>query len=759
MHALIVGDTMSLSPWKERLGDQVPEALGREIDIFETQMELRQQDKLDEKMFAETRLRRGVYGQRYDNGQRHDGVSTKTLKFPTSNLTKGPSTEWDAPGMMRIKIPMGIMSNWQMEVIAELAEEYSDGILHVTTRQDIQLHFVHIDDTPDLMRRLSACGITTREACGNSVRNVTACPLAGVCQDEPFDVTPYADAFTYYFLGHRDVQDFGRKFKVAFSGCQQHACGLANFHCLGAIAQTREVNGRTQRGFKLLVGGGLGAVPRQAQVLEEFVTEEELLPLSQAVCRVFARLGEKENRARARLKFLVKKLGVEEFSRLVRDERASIPDDERWTAFLDDLHKTEDGPIKPGSQLELNGLSPEFLVWHKSNVHLQRQSGYAVATVRLPLGDITSTQTRELATIARRYTGDTIRTTVEQNLVMRWVPVGDLPLLHKDLQGAALADPGAGTISDITACPGTDTCKLGISASRGLAAVLEDHLAAKAANAHPDVTRLRVKTSGCFNSCGQHHVADIGFLGVSRNLAGRRVAHYQLVVGGEWANNGGSYGLAIGAFPSKRIPAVLDCITEHWIAEREEGEGFQDYMSRLGRAHIKGILEHLKPVPTYEEDRSFYTDWGDSREYTIGDIGVGECAGEVVSLADFGLASSEREAFEAQLYLDSKDAYQASQTAYRSMLSAAKALIRIQFLDVKNDPDEIISEFKTRLFDTKLFHDPFAGAKFANYLLKRHSEPPAEDVSLEDAHQQIEEALLFIEAAHACYDRIQEQGA
>ncbi|HIN86411.1 MAG TPA: nitrite/sulfite reductase [Myxococcales bacterium] len=750
---------MSLRTWKNRLNNQIPSELGRDIDIFETQMELRQQDKLDEKLFAEIRLRRGAYGQRYDNGQRHDGLKTTPLAFPSNKLSKGPSTLWDAPGMMRIKIPMGVMSNKQLEVLAELAEEYSDGILHVTTRQDIQLHFVHIEDTPDLMRRLAVCGITTQEACGNSVRNVTACPLAGVCHDEPFDVTPYADAFTYYFLGHRDVQDFGRKFKVAFSGCAQHACGLANFHCIGAVARTRQVNGKEERGFELFVGGGLGAVPRQAQVLEEFVSEDEMLPVSQAICRVFARLGEKENRARARLKFLVKKVGIEEFTRLVREERASIPDDEKWLTFLGDLHKNKEKTLKPDSTLSLENLSAEFLAWHKSNVHLQRQEGYAVATIRLPLGDLTSTQSRGLAIVAGRFTGDTIRTTVEQNLVLRWVSVGDLPELYEALNEIGLADPGAGTISDITACPGTDTCKLGISASRGLAAVLEERLAKQTDSMHPDVSSLRVKTSGCFNSCGQHHVADIGFLGVSRNVGGRRVAHFQLVLGGEWANNGGSYGLAIGAFPSKRIPEVVDCVTQHWIAERETSERIQDYVKRVGRAHIKGLLEHLREVPDYDQDKSFYTDWGDAREYTIGDIGVGECAGEVVSLADFGLAASEREAFEAQLYLDTKDAHKAADLAYRAMLSAAKALIRVQYIDVSDDADEIVSEFKTRFFDTRIFHDPFAGAKFANYLFKRHEEELLPEISLEDAHQQIEETLLFIEAAYGCHDRMQEQAS
>ncbi len=733
----------------------MPADLEREIDIFETQIELRKQGKIDEKVFAETRLRRGVYGQRYDNGQRHDGERTRELKFPCGSLTKGPETIWDAPGMERIKIPMGKLSIAQMEVLADVADEYSDSILHVTTRQDIQLHFVHVEDTLDMSRRLATVGITTREACGNSVRNVTACQFAGVCSDQGFDVTPYANALTYYLLGHRDTQDFGRKFKIAFSGCKPHPCGLANFHDIGAIAVTRTENGKVRRGFEFYVGGGLGSVPQPAKLLEEFVPEEELLPLSQAVCRVFARLGERKNRARARLKFVVQKLGIEEFRKVVAEERAKIPADERWTSYLGQLVEHDEKPLRPGRPLAAGAGSAAFQAWRATNIWKQAQPGYVTATVRLPLGDLTSSQMRALADVARKMTGDAVRLTVEQNLVFRWVPEGDLPELFDALMTIGLADAGAGGIADIVACPGTDTCKLGISASRGVAAALGEHLGPKVETLHPDVRKLHIKASGCFNSCSQHHVADLGFLGVSRNVGGRRVAHFQLVVGGEWANNGGTYGLAIGAFPSKRIPAVVDRLTAAWIAERGEGERLQDYIQRKGRAHIKEILDDLREVPAYEEDASFYTDWGDAREYTIGDMGVGECAGEVVTFSQFGLADSEREVFEAQLMLESGNVSRAASLAYHSMLSAARALVRIWNVDVPDDAEAIVSQFRTRLVDTQLFFDPFAGAKFANYLFRAY-ETARTDADREQAHRQIEEAQLFIEAAHACYDRVQQ---
>src|SRR5205823_13173812 len=287
--------------WKDKLADKVEHQLAEEIDVFETQMVLRRQGKLDEKIFAETRLRRGCYGQRYDNGHRHDGIRTQQLSL--SEVTKGPETLWDAPGMQRIKIPFGGLTPDQLDTLAELAEEYADSVLHVTTRQDFQLHYVHIEDTPTIFRRLGAVGITTREACGNSVRNVTACPLAGVCRGEVFDVSPYAKAVAYYLLGHPDTQDFGRKFKIAFSGCKSEACALVSMHDLGGIAATSEIDGKSQRGFELYVGGGLGAVPHQAKLFTEFLPEEELLPIARAIGRVFARLGEKKNRNKARLKF------------------------------------------------------------------------------------------------------------------------------------------------------------------------------------------------------------------------------------------------------------------------------------------------------------------------------------------------------------------------------------------------------------------------------------------------------------------------
>ncbi|MBC8132718.1 MAG: nitrite/sulfite reductase [Deltaproteobacteria bacterium] len=745
--------------WKEHLGPEVPEAWGREIDIFETQIELRKKGKIEEKLFAETRLRRGVYGQRYDNGQRHDGETTQNLVFPSGETTKGPVTLWDAPGMMRIKIPFGALTADQLDVLSDLAEEYSDRILHVTTRQDFQLHFVHIEDTPDLMRRLAAIGITTREACGNTVRNVTACPMAGVCQTEAFDVAPYASAMTFFLLGHDDTQNFGRKFKVAFSGCKDNPCGLTNFHDLGCIARTRvDEDGEIRRGFEFYVGGGLGSVPQNAQLFDAFLPEEELLPMAQAVSRVFGRMGEKANRGKARLKFLVKKLGIEEFKRIVLEERATLRPDPRWTAFLTNLHVTDEDPLHPPGKMPAGPYPADFVTadferWRASNVIPQRQPGYVMAVLTLPLGDMTSDQGRALATIARRFTGDALRTTADQNMILRWVSLADLPALYLALTKINLAGAGAGTITDITACPGTDTCKLGISSSRALAAELGRQLVSTGIADDPNARGLHIKASGCFNACGQHHVADIGFLGVSRNVNGHRVPHFQLVVGGQWTHNAGSYGLAIGAVPSKRVPEVVKRLTSRYAAERSEGEGFAAFVNRVGKKSIRALVEEMQVLPSYEQDRSYYSDWGDPREYTIDDMGVGECAGEVVPVVEMGLAASEREIFEAQVLLDEGNQKGAVKRAYSAMLEAARSLTREKNPNLGTNPDEVVAEFRKYFYDTQLFFDPYAGGKFAQYFFRVHEEHQNADTQ-EAVHQLIEEATLFVDAAHQCYARL-----
>ena len=740
--------------WKEALVGKLPSELGREIDVFEQQMELRKQGKIDEKVFAETRLRRGIYGQRYDNGQRHDGKRAQKLRLPAVSL-KGPDTFWDAPGMMRIKIPFGGVTPEQLEVLADLSEEYADGVAHITTRQDVQFHFVHIDDTPSLMRRLAAVGITTREACGNAVRNVTACPLAGVCRDEAFDTTPYAKACSRFLMGHPDTQDFGRKFKIAFSGCQEHPCGLVTMHDMGAIAKTKIIDGQAKRGFEFYAGGGLGAVPYKAKLFDEFLPEQELLPMAQAISRVFARLGEKRNRARARIKFLIANLGIDKFRSLVLEERQKLPDDPRWTAHLGSINGQMETALKPGVNLNGSERPEGFDAWYATNVYKQRQPGYVSATVTLPLGDLSADQLRALADIARRFVKDTLRTTVEQNILFRWLSEADLPEFYRAIHAIGLGAADAATIVDVTACPGTDTCKLGIASSRGLARELRYRLGEKSLELDEAVKNLRIKVSGCFNSCGQHHIADIGFYGINRNVKGFQVPHFQVILGGKFHDNAGEYGVAVGAVPSKRVPEAVMSITEYYLRKRQKDERFQDFVRRIGKKEIKDLLEDLTRIPAPDVDRSYYSDWGDPREFTLSDMGVGECAGEVVSQAEFTLAASERELFEAQLLLDGGRPQDAVKAAYGSMLHAAQGLVKTQNPGISENESQILAEFTARFYDTQLFYDKYAGGKFAEYLFKaKEFIKESGRADTDRAVQLLQEAQLFIDAAHSCHNKV-----
>jgi sulfite reductase (ferredoxin) len=744
--------------WKDLLAARIPAAMGEEIDLYENQMELRKQGKLEEKVFAEIRLRRGAYGQRYDNGKRYDGVQTQEIPYPRRGLTKGPDTEFDAPGMQRIKVPYGRLTAEQVETLADCAEEYSNGILHITTRQDVQLHFIDIEDTPDMHRRLASVGITTREACGNSVRNVTGCPKAGICRDELFDISPYANAETWFLLGHRDVQDFGRKFKIAYSGCAHEGCGRAMMHDLGFIARVRQGAGGEERGFEVVVGGGLGPVPHVAKILYEFMPEDRMLPVSQAIARVYARLGEKRNRNKARIKFLVAKLGIDEFRRLVDEELETLEPEPVWDEWLEQAHQPL---LEARAEPATDGMAepaPGFAEWAQTNAYRQRQDGFVSATINLPLGDLTSRQARKVADIMRRYTRDALRTTVDQNLFLRWVHEQDLAAVYNDLYAAKLVLSGAGTITDVTSCPGTDTCKLGISSSRGLSAELRARLEARGLQFDPLLKDVNVKVSGCPNSCGQHHIADIGFYGSSRNVGSYKVPHFQLLLGGALEENSGNYGLAVGAVPSKRAPEAVDRLLDLYSAEREEGEAFRPWVMRVGKKAIKEKLQDLLAVPSYEEDASFYVDWHDAREYSIGDIGVGECAGEVVSLTQFSLATAESKVFDASIVVDDPasgpaELEAAAQTAYMAMVAAAQGLLKVHNPDISGDPEIVFREFQEQFIETQLFFERFIGASEWQYFLAaQQAGGGAKD--RDEARRRVEEAQLFIEAAHACYTRL-----
>ena len=526
-------------------------------------------------------------------------------------------------------------------------------------------------------------------------------------------------------------------------------------HDMGVIAKTKIVDGREQRGFALYVGGGLGSVPYKAKLFDEFLPEEELLPMAQAISRVFARLGEKRNRARARIKFLIASLGIEKFRTLVLEERQKLSSDPRWRAHLASVNEPTEIPLKPGVNLNGSERPEGFAAWYATNVYRQRQPGFVAATVTLPLGDASAEQLRSLADIARRFVNGTLRTTVEQNILFRWVSEADLPEFYRAVKAIGLGAADAATIVDVTACPGTDTCKLGIASSRGLARELRYRLGEKSLQLDEAVKSLRIKVSGCFNSCGQHHVADIGFYGINRNVNGYQVPHFQVILGGKFHDNAGEYGVAIGAVPSKRIPEAVLSITDYYMSRREKNETFQDFVRRAGKKEIKNLLEDLTKIPAHDRDRSYYTDWGDPREFTLVDMGVGECAGEVVSQAEFALAASERELFEAQLLLDAGRAQEAVKAAYASMVRAAQGLVKTQNPAVSEDENQIVAEFTSRFYDTQLFWDKYAGGKFAEYLFKAKEFVRAGNGEDADrAVQLLQEAQLFIDAAHNCHNKL-----
>ena len=526
-------------------------------------------------------------------------------------------------------------------------------------------------------------------------------------------------------------------------------------HDMGAIAKTKIVDGKEKRGFEFYVGGGLGSVPYKAKLFDEFLPEEEFLPMAQAISRVFARLGEKRNRARARIKFLIANLGIDEFRRLVLEERQKLSPDPRWTAHLATVNEQMEEALKAGVSLNGSERPEGFEAWYATNVYKQRQPGYVAATVTLPLGDASAEQLRALADLARRFVKDTLRTTVEQNILFRWLSEADLPEFYRAIRAIGLGAADAATIVDVTACPGTDTCKLGIASSRGLARELRYRLGEKSLELDQAVKNLRIKVSGCFNSCGQHHVADIGFYGINRNVKGFQVPHFQVILGGKFRDNAGEYGVAVGAVPSKRVPEAVLSITEYYVRRRLRDESFQDFVRRIGKKEIKDLLEDLTKIPAHEVGPSYYTDWGDPREFTLTDMGTGECAGEVVSQAEFALAASERELFEAQLLLDGGRPQDAVKTAYASMLRAAQGLVKTQNPGISEDEQQILAEFTSRFYDTQLFWDKYAGGKFAEYLFKaKEFIGAAKSADADRAVQLLQEAQLFIDAAHDCHNKV-----
>ncbi len=568
-----------------------PEAIEKEIAIFEERVGQLKRGEITEEQFRPFRLKHGTYG------QRQAGVQ-----------------------MLRVKIPSGILDPDQLRLMAEIADTYSTGRGHLTTRQNIQFHFVKLETVPDAMRLLAAGGLTTREACGNTVRNVTSCPLAGICPGESFDVSPYALGITRFLLRHPDFHDLPRKFKIAFSGCEDDGnCAVAGIHDVGLIARVRGSNGTAHRGFKVLVGGGLGALPTEAAVLTEFLPAEELVPTVEAVLRVFSEHGNRKNRLKARMKFVLRDKGIAEFRRLVEEKRKQITTPAEEFTVASPLSQPL-VTISTAPESNLPG-SEEYERWAQYNLMPQKQSGYRTIWIKLPAGTITSEQFRGLADVLERHQIPGARIAILQNFVVPWVPADKTKEIYRELKALDLATPGARTIADVTGCPGATTCNLGITRSLTLADVLARELAQES---DPEILKLRIKISGCPNSCGQHHIADIGFYGNARKIGDRQAPFYQLMLGGEVSERGVRFGKQFMPLPARQVPQVIHELLDLYRTRREPGENFRKWAERTPQQEIQARLQPL--VEEAESSEDTFVDWGDMETYSL-KLGRGECAG------------------------------------------------------------------------------------------------------------------------------------
>src|SRR5687768_1745395 len=561
------------------------------------------------------RLLRGTYGQRQDNVQ-----------------------------MLRIKIPQGIVTSAQLRALAGVAARYSRGFCHVTTRQNIQFHFVPLAVCETAMRELGAEGLTTREACGNSVRNITGCHYAGTSNDEIFDPTPFAEAMTRYFLRHPLSGVLPRKFKIAFEGCRvDHA--YASINDIGWRARIQD--GR--KGFRVTVAGGTSIMPVSGYVLYEFVPVEEMFEVAEAVVRVFHRFGDYQHPQRNRLKFTVKTLGWDAFRGHVaealeefrREGGAKLPfdpdavDSEHapdWTKAepptLQAVAATAATPVTgpgivPGS-VKLQPLPDTYVRWMRSNVSRQRQAGYCHVVARLPLGDFTSGQLRVLADLAEAYGDGTVRLTVDQNVLYRWVKAESVEPFYQRLAAAGLAAPDAGTLSDVVSCPGAESCRLAVTQSRGLGRVLTEHLSGRTDIV--DSVPGHIKISGCPNGCGQHHIGSIGFQGSVRKLAGRAVPQYFVLVGGGCSDEGTAhFGKVVSKVPVHRLTDALDRLLDLYLAQRQDNEELGAFFRRIPPAAATEVLKDLASLlPTETTDQDF-VDLGESQVFAP-EVMDGECS-------------------------------------------------------------------------------------------------------------------------------------
>jgi sulfite reductase (NADPH) hemoprotein beta-component len=564
--------------------DVPPPAPGRlgfarraDVDLFVARLEAFERGELSADDWRSFRLLNGVYGQRQDGFM-----------------------------MVRAKLPGGIVTPEQLEALADVAERFASGKGHITTRQNVQFHFVPAADADQALHRLADAGITTREACGNSVRNWTCCPFAGVAKDEPFDPTPYVEALARHLLRGPYSATLPRKLKPSLGGCCGTDCSQAFINDLGFLARVRD----GVRGFQLLAGGGLSTLRRSALTVEEFVPEGELLEAADAVIRVFHRIGNRHNRAKARLKWAIDKIGAEAFLAEYRAERETIRGEGGAPLVL--LPQPAPSPRR-APLAQVVDPSPGYEAWATDNVRPQKQAGFSAVVIRLVLGDITAAQLRALAPLIAQLGEGELRTTNEQNLVLRWVPDARLPALHRELARIGLALGGANTLADVTSCPGASSCKLAVTASRGLGAQLTALL-----DRRPDLVSaargLDVKVSGCPHGCGQHYIAGIGFQGGMRKIAGRPAPQYLVYVGGGIRADRAEFGRLLGKVPARRAAATIERLLDFYIAEGATGPAFWASVPLDRLRALIADLEKLADVDATEED---FIDLGETRAFEV----------------------------------------------------------------------------------------------------------------------------------------------
>ncbi len=626
-------------------------------DILELEKKIHQfkEGKLNEEKFRSLRLARGVYG------QRQQGVQ-----------------------MIRIKLPYGKVTATQLKRICDVSDEYSTGRLHITTRQDIQIHYVDLDRTPELWSQLEKDEVTLREACGNTVRNVTASETAGIDVNEPFDVSPYADALFRYFLRNPISQEMGRKFKVSFSASDADT-GLSYMHDLGFIAKIKD----SVKGFKVMIGGGLGSQPRHADVLYEFLAVDKIIPLMDGVIRVFDRYGERKSRAKARMKFLIKDLGLDSFKKLIDEEQKAVP---FKSIPIDALAYPK---VKlPSLQAPMVAIKNEdaFRQWKFTNIVKQKQNGYVAIGIKVLLGDFYTDKARLLADLVQKYAAGELRLSLRQNILIPYVKQEYIPFFYTELEKLGFVEVGYNKAIDITACPGTDTCNLGIASSTGIA----DELERVIKNEYPKYVNnsdVVIKISGCMNACGQHNMANIGFQGMSIRTKDKLVAPALQVLlgGGNDGNGNGRFADKVVKVPSRRGPEALRLILDDYEANGNQS-AFADYYAEKGEHYFYNFLKPLTDVDNLTQED--FIDWGTTEKYKK-EIGIGECAGVVIDLIATLLFESEDKINKADDTFAEKKWAASIYHAYASMVNSAKALLTAEKLKA-NTHASIIKDFDER---------------------------------------------------------------